>query len=115
MPKQPLVKPSLRLDDSNVTTKLFSVLRMLCNLVGQDAFLKGVSIYLKDHLYGNTTTNDLWSGINKAIHGPDGVAIDVAEMMENWIVKVHVDKFDVYWLLTQWSDFTDRIPGTHCQ
>jgi aminopeptidase 2 len=74
--------------DSLSYAKAASVLRMLCNLVGQDAFLKGVSIYLKDHLYGNTTTNDLWSGINKAIHGPDGVAIDVAEMMENWIVKI---------------------------
>lgn len=81
--------------DSDVTTKLSPVLRMLCNFVGQDVFLKGVSIYLKDHLYGNTTTKDLWDGINKAIHEPDGVAIDVEKMMENWIVKVYVDKFDV--------------------
>lgn len=61
---------------------------MLCNFVGQDIFLKGVSIYLKDHLYGNTTTKDLWNGINKATHVPDGVGIDVSEMMENWIMKV---------------------------
>lgn len=68
---------------------------MLCNFVGQDIFLKGVSTYLKDHLYGNTTTKDLWDGINKATHVPDGVAIDVPGMMENWIVKVNVDKLDV--------------------
>ncbi|KAG8217461.1 hypothetical protein J3R82DRAFT_5606 [Butyriboletus roseoflavus] len=74
--------------DSLSYAKAASVLRMLCNFVGQDIFLKGVSIYLKDHLYGNTTTKDLWNGINKATHVPDGVAIDVSEMMENWITKI---------------------------
>jgi len=65
---------------------------MLCNFVGQDIFLKGVSMYLKDHLYGNTTTKDLWDGINKATHALDGVALDIPGMMENWIVKVYVHK-----------------------
>lgn len=69
-----------------MTIKLYSVLRMLCNFVGQDIFLKGVSIYLKDHLYGNTTTKDLWNGINRATF--DRVTIDVPKMMENWIMKV---------------------------
>ena len=77
---------------------------MLCNFVGQDIFLKGVSIYLKDHLYGNTTTKDLWDGINKATHVSDGVAIDVPGMMENWIVKVYVDNFDV----------SDRFSSSGC-
>ena len=75
-------------------TELSSVLRMLCNFVGQDTFLKGVSMYLKDHLYGNTTTKDLWDGIDKALQVPDGVAIDIPGMMENWIVKVYIHKFD---------------------
>ncbi|KAF8448022.1 leucyl aminopeptidase [Boletus edulis BED1] len=74
--------------DSLSYAKAASVLRMLCNFVGQDVFLKGVSIYLKDHLYGNTTTKDLWNGINKATQELDGVVIDVAEMMENWIAKM---------------------------
>jgi len=39
---------------------------MLSNYVGEDLFLKGVSIYLKNHLYGNSVTNDLWEGIAKA-------------------------------------------------
>jgi aminopeptidase N len=87
---------------------------MLCNFVGQDIFLKGVSIYLKDHLYGNTTTKDLWDGINKATHVPDGVAIDVPRMMENWIVKVNVDKFDVSnrYLPSGWI-FIDWISSAH--
>ena len=42
------------------------VLRMLSEYVGQDKFLKGVSIYLKKHLYGNSVTEDLWEGIQEA-------------------------------------------------
>ena len=44
----------------------YTVLRMLSNFVGQDRFLKGVSIYLKKHLYANTTTKDLWMGISES-------------------------------------------------
>lgn len=39
---------------------------MLADYVGEDKFLKGVSIYLKKHLYGNTVTKDLWEGIGEA-------------------------------------------------
>ena len=55
---------------------------MLANYVGEDVFLKGVSIYLKEHLYGNSITNDLWSGIAKAS------GVDVPKMMNNWVTKV---------------------------
>jgi len=55
---------------------------MLANYVGEDIFLKGVSIYLKKHLYGNSVTNDLWSGIAEAS------GIDVPGMMDNWVTKV---------------------------
>lgn len=55
---------------------------MLANYVGEDVFLKGVSIYLKKHLYGNSVTNDLWSGVT------DASGIDIAEVMNNWVTKV---------------------------
>ena len=42
------------------------VLRMLASYVGEDRFLKGVSIYLKKHLYANSVTKDLWEGIAEA-------------------------------------------------
>lgn len=58
-----------------------SVLRMLAQMVGPDTFLKGVSIYLKKHLYGNTVTRDLWDGISKAS------GQDVNKIMSNWILK----------------------------
>ena len=55
---------------------------MLANYVGEDVFLKGVSIYLTEHLYGNTVTNDLWSGIAKASR------VEVSKMMNNWVMQV---------------------------
>ena len=55
---------------------------MLSNYVGEEVFLKGVSIYLKKHLYGNSVTNDLWSGIAEAS------GIDVPKVMNNWVTKV---------------------------
>jgi aminopeptidase 2 len=39
---------------------------MLSAYVEEEKFLKGVSLYLKDHMYGNSVTNDLWKGIGEA-------------------------------------------------
>lgn len=52
--------------DSLSYSKAASVLRMLSNYVGEDKFLKGVSLYLKKKLYGNSVTSDLWEGISAA-------------------------------------------------
>lgn len=65
--------------DSLSYAKAASVLRMLSNFVGQDRFLKGVSIYLKKHLYANTTTKDLWMGISES------TGMDVPNLMNSWI------------------------------
>jgi len=39
---------------------------MLSVYVGEEKFLKGVSIYLKKHLYANSVAADLWMGIQEA-------------------------------------------------
>ena len=36
---------------------------MLSSYVGEDRFMKGVSLYLKKHQFGNTVTEDLWEGM----------------------------------------------------
>lgn len=43
-----------------------AVLRMLSHYVTEEKFLRGVSIYLKKHLYANSVTKDLWDGIAEA-------------------------------------------------
>jgi len=62
---------------------LLTVLRMLADFVGEDVFLKGVSIYLKKLLYKSSVTKDLWDGVSKSS------GIDVNKMMAEWILKVH--------------------------
>ncbi|GAA5967480.1 hypothetical protein JCM11641_000560 [Rhodosporidiobolus odoratus] len=54
---------------------------MLSNFVGEAAFLKGVSNYLKNHLYGNAKTNDLLRGISEAS------GKDTETLMKNWLGK----------------------------
>jgi aminopeptidase 2 len=54
---------------------------MLSSYVGQEPFLKGVSIYLRSKIYGNSVTNDLWEGISKA------TGRDVSSMMNDWVKK----------------------------
>jgi aminopeptidase 2 len=39
---------------------------MLSHFVGVDDFLRGVSLYLKERLYGTSTTGDLWKGVEEA-------------------------------------------------
>ncbi|KAK8797178.1 hypothetical protein WA158_004388 [Blastocystis sp. Blastoise] len=56
-----------------------TVIWMLYNFIGREAFRKGMSSYLTTFKYKNTTTEDLW----KHLSGPAG--IDVADLMDNWI------------------------------
>ena len=39
---------------------------MLSEYVGEEKFLKGVSIYLKKHLFANSISRNLWEGIGEA-------------------------------------------------
>ncbi|POY75780.1 hypothetical protein BMF94_1093 [Rhodotorula taiwanensis] len=67
--------------DALTYSKGASCLKMLSNFVGEEKFLKGVSIYLKKHLYGNARTQDLMAGISEAS------GQDVGKMMDNWLSK----------------------------
>lgn len=70
---------------SSPSTMPLSVLRMLCDYVGEEKFLKGVSLYLKNNLYGNTVTNDLFEGISSA------TGFDTVRIMDNWIKQVRIE------------------------
>ena len=59
-----------------------TVLRMLSSYVGEESFLKGVSLYLKKHQYKNTVTKDLWEGIQSA------TGLDISKVMDNWVKQV---------------------------
>lgn len=73
------------------------VVHMIAEYLGEDVFMEGVRKYLKQHMYGNATTEDLW----KALSETSGK--DVASIMDNWVkktgypvVKVREDGDDVH-------------------
>ncbi|KAJ7727197.1 leucyl aminopeptidase [Mycena metata] len=63
-------------------SKAAAVLRMLSEYVGEEQFLKGVSVYLKNHLYGNSVTRDLWDGISAE------TGQDIPRLMNDWVSKI---------------------------
>jgi puromycin-sensitive aminopeptidase len=58
-----------------------SVLRMLEQYLGEEAFRAGVTRYLKTHAYSNTDTSDLWAALEAESGEP------VAEIMDTWIFQ----------------------------
>ncbi|MEY2404218.1 MAG: tricorn protease interacting factor, partial [Acidimicrobiaceae bacterium] len=58
-----------------------SVLRMLEQFLGEDAFRDGIRAYLAQHAYGNTETTDLWDAIEASTGEP------VRHIMDTWIFQ----------------------------
>ena len=68
-----------------------SVLRMLEQFIGEEAFREGVGNYLRKHAFDNTITDDLWEGLNEA----SGLAVGV--IMDSWIhqhgyPRLHIER-----------------------
>lgn len=66
-----------------------SVLRMIEQFIGEDAFRRGVGNYLRRHAYGNTVTADLWAGLDEASEWP------VSQIMDTWILQGGYPQVDV--------------------
>ena len=55
-----------------------SAIRMLSAFLGQEVFIAGVSHYLKQHVYGNASTHDLWASLSAES------GMDVSQFMTQW-------------------------------
>lgn len=55
-----------------------SVIRMLHRYIGDEAFRKGMKIYLNRHAYKNAVTEDLWKALNESSNK------NVEQMMSTW-------------------------------
>ncbi len=66
-----------------------SVLRMIEQFIGEEAFRNGVGAYLRRHAYGNTVTADLWAGLDGASQWPVGA------IMDTWILQGGYPQIDV--------------------
>ena len=58
-----------------------SVLRMLEQYLGAQAFRDGIRLYLRRHQYANAETTDLWGAIEDSTHQP------VRALMDTWIFQ----------------------------
>jgi aminopeptidase N len=58
-----------------------SVLRMLEQYLGAEAFREGIRLYLRRHAYGNAETTDLWDAIEDATRQP------ARALMDTWIFQ----------------------------
>jgi puromycin-sensitive aminopeptidase len=58
-----------------------SVLRMLEQYLGPDAFRDGIRLYLRRHAYGNAETTDLWGALEDSTEQP------VRALMDTWIFQ----------------------------
>ena len=70
-----------------------SVISMLHDYLGTDSFRQGLQFYLKENMYSNTNTVDLWNALEKSSKQP------VASFMNAWtskpgfpVVKANVSK-----------------------
>ncbi len=66
-----------------------SILRMLEDFLGADAFRSGLRSYISKHQYSNATTVDLWNALAEASGQP------VAEMMSTWVDQTGYPVVDV--------------------
>ena len=57
-------------DGAIIYNKGQTVIRMLESYVGTDAWRDGVRVYMKQHAYGNTGSDDLWRAVEQATGKP---------------------------------------------
>ncbi|MBI2084635.1 MAG: M1 family metallopeptidase [Candidatus Aenigmarchaeota archaeon] len=78
----------VKVEDPHIIEEIFdaisyskggSILRMLDNYLGEEAFRKGIGIYLSKYKYGNATSEDLWKSLSKTSGKP------VDKIMSSWI------------------------------
>jgi len=88
-----------------------SVLRMLEQYIGEEAFRSGVTRYLETHAYGNTETADLWDALEAESGEP------VRMIMDTWIFqggypRISVERVGTDLILSQ-SQFRLIGDGDH--
>ncbi|KAI1077263.1 peptidase family M1-domain-containing protein [Whalleya microplaca] len=76
--------------DSIAYVKGCSIIRMMAEDLGVDVFLRGIGHYLRKHIYGNATTEDLWVALSE-VSGQD-----VAGIMAAWTQIVGYPLLMVY-------------------
>jgi puromycin-sensitive aminopeptidase len=87
-----------------------SVVRMLEQYLGEEAFRAGISEYLRRHAFGTTETTDLWDALEEVTGEP------VRRIMDHWIFQgghpvVQVERLDDGFGVGQTRAVFDDEPG----
>lgn len=69
-----------------------SIIRMMKDFIGSDAFHKGLYEYLDTYKFDNAVSDDLWRCLTKATNGK----IDVKSVMDTWTLQMGYPVIDVY-------------------
>ena len=78
-------------DPSIVYAKGGSVLYMLLNYIGEDAFRTGLKTYFQKHAYGNTEAADLWEALGSSS------GQEITEFMAGWLNRPGFPLVNVKW------------------
>jgi hypothetical protein len=62
-----------------------SLLRMLREHLGPEAFVAGIRRFLRTHLYASASTQDLWAALQEEAAAAE--VVSVAELMEPWLMR----------------------------
>jgi tricorn protease interacting factor F2/3 len=58
-----------------------SLLRMVEGYLGEETFRRGIVLYLREHAYGNATSEDLWDALQRVSERP------VRELLRTWVER----------------------------
>lgn len=64
-----------------------SVIRMLANIIGREAFKTGMHNYLEAFEFSNADQRDLWRYLQEANDKLNGSSVDLTQMMESWTLQ----------------------------
>lgn len=118
----PIVQTVRDVDEANLAfdaityQKGRAVIRMIEAYLGETAFRDGIRAYMKAHAYGNTTTDDLWSALEKTSKAPvRAIAADFTTQPGVPLIRVDGAKCQngSTTLTLRQSNFTADVSGKH--
>lgn len=67
-----------------------SIIRMMANFLGEEAFKDGLTLYLNKHKYANAAQDDLWQALTEVAHdkGTFDQDLTVKQIMDTWTLQM---------------------------
>ncbi|XP_059152316.1 puromycin-sensitive aminopeptidase-like [Physella acuta] len=79
------------------------LIRMLQSFIGDEAFRKGMKLYLNKHKFGNTRTKDMWDALSESS------GMDISRIMDTWTKQMGFPLIKVEEVIVPNSDIRQVI------